>query len=473
MASKEGTFLRLSERQKLKREIFNSDQQHYKEALEENGTSTTGNCDTANRGNDDDTGCFSCGKDDDHANLLLCEACNAEYHTYCLEPPLRAVPTGDWYCSECKAKVEHSDDDGLDALVDALGPCFTSRFGEVCWAQGGAGFGWWPSFIYDPRHTIGSARELARKNIGRRHLVYFFECHDAPFSVLSSAKITEWEAGLIDDFHLGKVACGAGPKRTNTFRQALQAATVEAAKPIEMRLDWNHSELPQILPSPKLKKNPPPQLKKKRRKKVSSAKCSLSAELPFKPKPRSRPRGFPLMKETSSMMQVPTRRNLVCALEAITTIKKGCANPIVEFADDGELFVKLMQQQYIPAEGLSPGVSTSTAGERSKNVGFIKLMSRKSSTFADARRVIEEELVSDALASTLEWRFFVPDLGPVSRKQEESLGPILSFLCKATHETNLGVGTLMHPLKVFIIELKAIVCSTDIATLKTTTTSLE
>ena len=145
------------------------------------------------------------------------------------------------------SSTNQSDDDGLDALVDAVGPCFTSRFGEVCWAQGGAGFGWWPAFIYDPRHTTGDARQLGRKHIGRRHLVYFFECHDAPFSVLSSAKITEWEAGLINDFHLGKVSSGAGPKRTKMFRQALQAATVEIAKPIGMRLDWNHWKQPQIL----------------------------------------------------------------------------------------------------------------------------------------------------------------------------------------------------------------------------------
>ena len=48
-----------------------------------------------------------------------------------------------------------------------------------------------PAFIYDPRHTIGSARQLAKKNLGKRHLVYFFECRDAPFSVLSTAKITK------------------------------------------------------------------------------------------------------------------------------------------------------------------------------------------------------------------------------------------------------------------------------------------
>lgn len=46
------------------------------------------------------TGCLTCGEDDDHANLLLCEGCNDEYHTYCLDPPLRSVPTGDWFCSK-------------------------------------------------------------------------------------------------------------------------------------------------------------------------------------------------------------------------------------------------------------------------------------------------------------------------------------------------------------------------------------
>ena len=46
------------------------------------------------------TGCLTCGEDDDHANLLLCEVCNDEYHTYCLDPPLRSVPTGDWFCGK-------------------------------------------------------------------------------------------------------------------------------------------------------------------------------------------------------------------------------------------------------------------------------------------------------------------------------------------------------------------------------------
>lgn len=45
-----------------------------------------------------DEGCMVCHRDVDHANLLLCEACNDEYHTYCLKPPLQSVPEGDFFC---------------------------------------------------------------------------------------------------------------------------------------------------------------------------------------------------------------------------------------------------------------------------------------------------------------------------------------------------------------------------------------
>jgi hypothetical protein len=46
----------------------------------------------------DEEGCLVCHKDDNHAYLLLCEACNDEYHTYCLNPPLESVPEGDFFC---------------------------------------------------------------------------------------------------------------------------------------------------------------------------------------------------------------------------------------------------------------------------------------------------------------------------------------------------------------------------------------
>lgn len=167
------------------------------------------------------------------------------------------------------------------------------------------------------------------------------------------------------------------------------------------------------------------------------------------------------------MAQVSTRRNLNSALDAITTTKNECANPIVELAEDGELFMKLLMKQSLPMEGSTVDAPSSSGGP-GKNVGFVKLKSRKSNTFADARKVIEQDLVPDSLTPTIEWRFFIPGLGPVSNKQEASLGPILSFLKRTTLETNLGDGTLMHPLKVFIVELKA-ATSTAVAVAATAT----
>lgn len=34
--------------------------------------------------------------------LLLCDNCDVEYHTYCLDPPLSEIPLGSWFCIHCK-----------------------------------------------------------------------------------------------------------------------------------------------------------------------------------------------------------------------------------------------------------------------------------------------------------------------------------------------------------------------------------
>lgn len=49
---------------------------------------------------DREEGCVVCKQDNDHANLMLCEGCNGEYHIYCLNPPMAAVPEGDWFCGK-------------------------------------------------------------------------------------------------------------------------------------------------------------------------------------------------------------------------------------------------------------------------------------------------------------------------------------------------------------------------------------
>ncbi|KAH9882346.1 hypothetical protein J1614_000582 [Plenodomus biglobosus] len=45
--------------------------------------------------------CESCGTDNDPTNILLCDSCDAGYHGYCLDPPIRGIPAYDWHCARC------------------------------------------------------------------------------------------------------------------------------------------------------------------------------------------------------------------------------------------------------------------------------------------------------------------------------------------------------------------------------------
>ena len=47
--------------------------------------------------------CKVCGIDKDDDSVLLCDTCDSEYHTYCLNPPLLKIPEGNWYCPSCVA----------------------------------------------------------------------------------------------------------------------------------------------------------------------------------------------------------------------------------------------------------------------------------------------------------------------------------------------------------------------------------
>ena len=155
-----------------------------------------------------------------------------------------------------KDKCQPNDTDLLDKQVTALPAEFTSRFGEICWAQGGVGYGWWPCCIYDPRLTVGSARAEARRHLGKRHLLYFFQCIDLPFSVLPETKILPWVEGLAENYHLGRAAKNYSRARYQLFQRALQAAIIELDKPRSKRLDFSgssNSDYPQqqqLLPSP-------------------------------------------------------------------------------------------------------------------------------------------------------------------------------------------------------------------------------
>lgn len=360
-----------------------------------------------------------------HGKLVGFVICVIVFH-FCY---VLVFPTAD----KCKPITDPHDDDGLERLVSALPPAFTSRFGEIVWAAGGQGFGWWPGCIYDPRLTVGSARELARKNLGKKHLVYFFECHEAPFSVMVNSRLTPWDEGLSQDFHLGRGARSAGKNRAQQFEHALQAAIVENDKPVEMRLEWNHPDVPQVIPSPKRKRKPSSkglETGKRGRKKGNDQGSE------------DRKKGQRQESKTVSLKSkfarvTPNRSNLNSAIEALAAANE------IESHEDGELYLKILKKNPPREDGEEPDVVES--------VGFVKLESRLSSTFADARLAIAEELDPDSMPNMVRWKFYIPTLGPMSIKQETKVGPMLEFLKNTTSDARLGNGSIRHPLKVIIM----------------------
>lgn len=63
--------------------------------------------------------CKVCGIDKDDDSVLLCDTCDAEYHTYCLNPPLARIPEGNWYCPSCVSGVSMLE--GTSNIVQFIG----------------------------------------------------------------------------------------------------------------------------------------------------------------------------------------------------------------------------------------------------------------------------------------------------------------------------------------------------------------
>ena len=118
------------------------------------------------------------------------------------------------------------------------------------------------------------------------------------------------------------------------------------------------------------------------------------------------------------------------------------------------------------AEGKPATTTDQNSNKPCRNVGFVKLSSLKSNTFADVRTAMLQDLEEISMGNS-EWRFFVPGLGPVSLKQETNLGPIYSFLRRTTMDKNLGDGTLLQPLKVFLVKKEESSSTTSSASDKT------
>jgi len=45
--------------------------------------------------------CRVCFSKHEKQNTILCDMCDSEYHIFCLSPPLKSIPTDDWFCPMC------------------------------------------------------------------------------------------------------------------------------------------------------------------------------------------------------------------------------------------------------------------------------------------------------------------------------------------------------------------------------------
>jgi len=60
--------------------------------------------------------CKICFTSLDDTTMLVCDGCDGLFHCRCLNPPLRSIPTGDWFCDKCA-----SHDDDVNSIVDVEG----------------------------------------------------------------------------------------------------------------------------------------------------------------------------------------------------------------------------------------------------------------------------------------------------------------------------------------------------------------
>nr|VZH95529.1 unnamed protein product [Spirometra erinaceieuropaei] len=81
--------------------------------------------------------CRICRRKKDDEKLLLCDGCNQGFHLYCLRPPLKSIPRGDWFCISCKppshtsaqSRREQRETEKLRAARNCTASCDTSENG--------------------------------------------------------------------------------------------------------------------------------------------------------------------------------------------------------------------------------------------------------------------------------------------------------------------------------------------------------
>ena len=60
----------------------------------------------------DGIACNRCRRLDDAEQMILCDGCDEGFHMFCLDPPLKSIPEGDWLCPRCLSEYVASDMSG-------------------------------------------------------------------------------------------------------------------------------------------------------------------------------------------------------------------------------------------------------------------------------------------------------------------------------------------------------------------------
>lgn len=92
--------------------------------------------------------------------------------------------------------------------------------------------------------------------------------------------------------------------------------------------------------------------------------------------------------------------------------------------------------------------SAEKACRRDDHLGFLIVESRNAS-FSNLRAAVEEELDPESIPGPA-WRFFVPNLGTITKKQEEALGPAAIFFDQAFNGS-LGDGSVDNPYQLSVL----------------------
>ncbi|KAL4220405.1 respiration factor rsf1 [Mactra antiquata] len=70
---------------------------------------------------EEEAACVKCLRSHQPEWILLCDKCDAGYHTACLRPPLMIIPDGDWFCPPCEhVMLKEKLEENLKSLDQAI-----------------------------------------------------------------------------------------------------------------------------------------------------------------------------------------------------------------------------------------------------------------------------------------------------------------------------------------------------------------